>query len=282
MSASTILRTIRLGLFPLALAMFTLGVSRLVAQAEQSSAQIPPSGAPRDPLALAALTSALKALGGSQAFTAMSDLTVTGTCSGQSADGSPATATFKWVTAGREFLYENTTSAGKTYIASGHGHPWSSDSSGAVESLSPSAGSHDRTYFAPGLLLLKSFADQTALLTYIGTEQLNGLSVTHIQTERSHSGYLMPSTLEDWYFDPRTSLPVQYGYVVPSQQAENYVMHVAVQYNGFKAFGIIAAPSSLTFSIDGAPQPSTCSINSADSNTSPLPVWFDAPTGGSN
>jgi len=234
----------------------------------------------RDSNAIATLTSALAAMGGAPAYGGTSDLTISGSCESQQTDGSVASTSFKWITAGNEFLYVNSTSGGQTSMASGHGMPWATDVDGTVHQLYASTSSHDRAFFAPGLLLLTAINKGNAALRYVGVEQIPQGNAIHIQTQQTSAGYALPGTREDWYFDPNSHLPLQYTYTVPGQGAANYLAHITVNYSNWKSFGTVISPGTLTTALDSETQTTICSVSSLTINTHPDASVFNSANGG--
>ena len=95
------------------------GFSSLSATAQTPATPAPPK---RDPAAIAAVQSAIAALGGAVNLAAISDCTAKGTFQINPSD-TASSGTFVWQTAGSEFNYTTQTSSLHRIFVSGHGTP---------------------------------------------------------------------------------------------------------------------------------------------------------------
>jgi hypothetical protein len=226
---------------------------------------------------MAVLQSAIAAMGGPSAISAIQDATVQGTL--QNATGAAGqTIGFIWRTAGSEFRQEIQTNGATTRIyVSGHGSPRDLRR-GTWVSLPYHESRAVLPYQLPAVVLLSELNSPNYTISYVGPVTINGNSVIQVHT-CDESDFISHLVLpQEWYFDPASGLPVQVDFKIPSDTAANDPRSGSIQFSNFKIVNGIAVPFQL--SLQEGSGSATAIVSSVQFNSSIPASDFDPPSGG--
>jgi hypothetical protein len=227
----------------------------------------------RDQSAVEVVTQALSVMGGSAAWSQISSATVTGNCA-SSATQSAVSANFRWTTQGAEFRYETDTDNSGPIFLSAHGQPFIAAASGNV-SLSPEYRSRMLPFHLPGIPLQTALSDSTISIRLIGNEMLKGNPAIHVRIAQFRIFGIVRGAVQDWWFDPGSGLPIQVGYLIPSQ-ADGVYGNLTWSFDGWSTQGTLLLPYQLLQSVSGAFAMQSCTVNAVQTNTNPAASIFDA------
>lgn len=230
------------------------------------------SGARRDPSAIAVIQAAIAAMGGDAAVQGIKDSVVTGTIA--PTNGSlTRPASFTWKTLGTEFRYETTRELNRHIFVSGHGKPAVSRN-GHVRPVFYHVAEGCPSFHLAALMLSGKLADPSYSLLDAGQRSISGKTAVAVQTHANDSDPIATLTLQTWYFDATTALPLRVEYRVPEGTNALDLMNSAMEFADYRQTGIMAVPQSMTYSEEGVPL-QVFSISTVDFNVGLDPSEFD-------
>lgn len=222
------------------------------------------------------LLAAENAMGGPQAWIAIEDSTVQGTCvpaSQVGANPQPSNS-FRWIFAQNEFRFEAGAEGTSTVMLSGHGKPQALDSIG-TRSLTSESGALTRPYHLPGQVLATVLNDNRFRISFVGNEVSNGISTVHVQINHKLLHSDEPGSTQDWWFNSNSHLPLKVTFNVPGQEIQAY-LPFTYSFLSWSAQGGLLIPNVIAESMYPDRPLQTCSISQMQVNTNPAPSTFDA------
>jgi hypothetical protein len=227
----------------------------------------------RDAAAISTLQSAIAALGGTNAVTAIQDCILTGSIQNQNGTNTK----FTWTIAGSEFRIETTNGSGRTNVfLSGHGSPaWVLN--GNTSALNSYVARANLPFYLPPYVLLQELQNSVYTLKYVGAVQLNGTNViqVHISDDSDTMGTLV--TPQEWYFDSASFLPVRVQVREPANENPSNYSTATYDFSHFVSVNGVLVPYASSFSDDTTnevPTITTVTFNSGVSQS-----VFDPPQG---
>jgi hypothetical protein len=235
-------------------------------------------GPVRDPQAVATVQAGLTAMGGTATISQVQNSVVSGTSVDQPAQQNTAQS-FTWTYADKEFRNENNAASGGHVLVSNGGSPQDFHD-GAWTGLLPIAARTNLPYHIPALVLCSELNNPGYALIFLGSTTLNGTSAIHVQTrdDSDLTGHVF--TLQDWYFDSATGLPLRVEYQIPVSQNPSESLQASVDFSNFTIVSGILVPFQLTFS--EGPISFVATVASATFNTSTDPSQFAPSTRGAH
>jgi hypothetical protein len=228
----------------------------------------------RDPRAIEDLNHAVAAMGGQAAWSAVLDATVSGTCVLASEQGDSGPLLFRWTTAQNDFRYETDTANKGPVMLSGHGKPTIAGSR-SNRAVTYETAALLKPYHLPGEVLLSALSDLHYGSSTVGIETVEGLSSIHLRVVHYLTDALEPGSMQDWWLDATTYLPIKVTYNVPGQQIEAY-MPITFFYSAWGSEeGGIVLPHQLLQYEDSTLLIQTCAITKLKINTHPISTFFD-------
>jgi hypothetical protein len=103
-------------------------------------------------------------------------------------------------------------------------------------------------YHIPALALSAEVANPGYAFIFMGTATLNGTDVVHIQSRDDSDLVGHRFTVQDWYFDPTSALPVAVTYATPVSQNPGESLHQTMEYSNYKIVNGILVPFQLNVS----------------------------------
>jgi hypothetical protein len=199
----------------------------------------------RDSQALTALNDAISALGGTQLLRGGGSIAI-----GSETQGTE-TSQFIWKNSGEEFRYETTGSTGQpTIIVSGHGSPRASQQ-GQEVALPAEVRETDIPFLLTAYKLASLISDSNVSLTYLGMQTLNGNPSTAIRTWNTADQLVSRITLETWYFDPHSRLPIAVEYFAPNLARRGEGSYVTTYFSDYKEQNGMQIPFAVETQMDG-------------------------------
>jgi hypothetical protein len=228
----------------------------------------------RDSAAISALQSAITALGGSNAVSAIQDCILTGSLLNTNGTSN----NFNWTIAGSQFRIQTTTANGGTNVfLSGHGSPaWILN--GNTSALNSYMARANLPFYLPPYVLFQELNNSIYTLRYVGVVQLNGANVVqvHISDDSDSVGTLV--TPQEWFFDPVSFLPVRVQYREPANDSAADYTTATVDISQLVPFNGLLIPTTISYSDSVANE--TITIGSVTFNSGVSQNVFDPPQGG--
>lgn len=252
---------------------FALFGGSCITSAQTSQATAPPNDAVTQ-----ILTQALNAMGGSGAWSQVSDATVSGNCTSSSAGNTTAEppSTFLWiVTANNQFRYQSGKTGQGNALLSGTGSPLFATPS-ETKPLTAETGILLKPYHLPGMAFLQILNDQNYTASVVGQETVLNTTTIHIHV--MHRGIRAPEigSDQDWWLDASTYLPVAVTYLVPGQTMQSY-MPTSYYFSSWELETRgIAVPFSLLIETGAGFPSGICTINQVNINSQPVASLFTA------
>lgn len=209
------------------------------------------SAARKDASAVAVVQAAITAMGGDAAVMQVKDSVVTGTISPVK-DSPVKPASFTWKTLGPEFRYETRREANSYVFVSGHGKPAVSRN-GQVKRVFYHAARGCPPVHLAALVLSGQLADPNYSLIDAGQSVIYGKATLKVETKPNEADQIVPLTLQTWYFDATTGLPVRVEYQIPEATNAADLTNASMDFVDFRQDGGMAVPQSILYSEGGVP-----------------------------
>lgn len=230
----------------------------------------------RDPDATAIVVRAVAAMGG-PAISQIRDCRAEGAL--EAAEGSWLTSgSFVWKDAGSEFRYESTGKAGSSVYVSGQGRP-AALASGKTTKLNAHVSEANFSPHLAALVLLRAASDPRYKLVWIGLEPFGAGPAAHVRISLEIDEVTSVTTVQDWYLDPISGLPLRVEYRLPSNANALSFLKAAVEFSDFRMVSGVAVPFQIVFYEDGV-KVSVAKLSSVVFNSGLSPSEFAAPAGG--
>lgn len=241
--------------------------------------QVPPIQ--RDEQAIATIQAAIDAMGGSKAIAQVQTAVVQGSLafvSGTSAPSGTFVMLDQFTAQGHEFKDSFLSASTKQTLVSGHGTPGFA-ANGSVRQLTPAVTDSRLAVHIPAITLASILANAGYSITSVGTATLNGQTAIRIHMHIDSDLVQQTLSVQDWYFDASSGLPLRVEYRVPDTDSVLNFSSVAAQLSDFRVVQGITTPFHIAASLDGKPH-SVLSVSSVSYNKSVLSSDFDLPVGG--
>jgi hypothetical protein len=213
-------------------------------------------------------------MGGSAAWGAIQDWTITGTVS---VNGSQ-TATFSWIGAGVEFCLQTTTGGTVNQFLSGHGSP-ARINGGTVNSLNYFVSRANPPLYMPGVEFTQDLANSVLTIQYIGAATTHGVPSVqvHVSDDSDATGSLV--TPHDWFFDATTFMPLEVQFRIPPNEDASAYINGTLDFWQFQTVDGLVVPSQSSLTTDGGATKSFA-IGTPTFNSGVPSSTFDPPQGG--
>jgi hypothetical protein len=206
----------------------------------------PPPLPVRDTQAIAAIQTALGAMGGAGAIGVIQNAVVQGTSVATPDNGNGIT-NFTWTSAGNDFRYENDANAGSHVLVSNGGNPADQENDNWV-TIPSSIARANLPFHIPALVLFNELSNQNYTLTFVGQTTLNGVAAVQVNTSDNSDFIGQLVTPQQWYFDPKSGLPLRVVYRIPSfLDAQSYSTGT-IDFASYRAVSGVLVPFQLTIS----------------------------------
>ena len=237
----------------------------------------------RDPQAIALFQQSIAAMGSNVAATQVQTVVAQGSL--VSAPGSNApTGTFTWEDqfgpSGHEFA--STVQSGSTTqkFVSGHGSPGFISPSG-VHNLKPYVANSRLPVHLPVMVLAGLLANSSCNISSIVRTSLSGSPALQIKVHSDTDFITQITSVQTWYFDPITGLPLRIEYRVPDNSMPHKFAVFTADFSDFRTVQGLAVPFKIAIAEDGTPE-SIITLSSVAINSPISTADFDLPTGGVN
>jgi hypothetical protein len=248
-----------------------------------AAAQQPSSPAPTPPIrdlqAIGTIQHAISALGGSNAVSQIQSVIAQGSIlSGPNvADPSGNIILEDLFTAQiHEFRDSFQSSTVTQSFVSGHGSPGMS-SSGHVHSFTPHMALFRTATHIPIVVLSQMLANPSCNIEYAGTTTINGQAAIQVHLHIDTDILQQTFSVQDWYFDPATGLPLRLEYRLPGAGIPLQFASAAVDFSDFRPVQGVLFPFHLLSYRSGFVR-STISFSSITLNGPIASSDFDPPS----
>lgn len=247
--------------------------------AQDSTPTTPPSSttqsAPgaRDAAAVAVVEKSLAALGDVNAIAAIRAVVSTGTIVNV---GSSTQIPFRWEeqVSGNHFEFrQETTVNGMTRVfASGHGKPGFGQLGQPAMRLSGQVEIAAIPVHLPALVLLLELQDPVYSIQSVGGS--DSKQAIHVRIANTTDPVMQVFTQQDWYFDPRTFVPVRLEYRIPSVKNALHTLQSTCVYSSWVQKQGVQFPTTL-LGLRNGKQFATQTISSFQPNAATNSTDFD-------
>lgn len=230
----------------------------------------------RDPAAVAAIETAIAAMGGPMVGS-VSDSVAVGRAEtpGQSR-GRPGN--FVWKDSGEEFRREFAGPDGNQVFVSGHGRPAFSRGQ-SVRRLNYHVARANPPLHLPAVVLFRQLQNQGYSFELVGDDTWAGQPVTRVRTRLDSDIVGQLVTPQEWLFDQLTGLPLRVEYRVPRNNNAQKFTEGATEFSDFRPVAGVLVPHRLVGYLEGAQQV-VATLTAVSFNQGISPSEFDSPAGG--
>jgi hypothetical protein len=224
----------------------TLSVLFILSSSPRINSQQAATSPPRDPQALAAVQKAVAALGGT-ALTQIQDAAVQGTIQ---ILPTSANQTFSvvwedaWGKGAPSFRRESHVVGSASVLVSSNGQPYDLQG-GFTTKLPRHVALSCGAVHLPGIILAAQLNNSGYSFKFVETTTLNGQAAVHIQSALTTDPVASALTLQDWYFDPNSGLPLRVDYRVANSPDLLNPGVVTMQFANFQSVSGILIPFRL-------------------------------------
>ena len=200
----------------------------------------------RDPQAVASVQKAVNALGGA-ALSQIHDASVQGSIQILTSSKTESLTVLwedAWGTGAPAFRRESHLGASTSVLVSGNGQPVDSQS-GIATKVPKHVAFSCAAFHLPGVILAAQLNNAAYSFKLVEITAVNGLSAIHIQSALTTDQIASALSLQDWYFDPSSGLPLRVDYrIVNSPDLLNSGI-VSMQFASFQSVSGILVPFRL-------------------------------------
>jgi hypothetical protein len=229
------------------IALLLIFILAAVSAAAQQSSPPTDQSPQRDPQAVAAIQRAVSELGGA-ALSQVRDASVQASIQILPASSNQSFSVVwedAWGKGAAEFRRESHVGNSISVLVSGNGQPV--DSQGGIATKIPTLVSFScAAVHLPGIILAVQLNNAAYSFKFVETTALNGIQVAHIQSALTTDPIASALSLQDWYLDPVSGLPLRVDYrIVNSADLLNPGI-VSMQFASFQSTSGILVPFRLT------------------------------------
>jgi hypothetical protein len=120
-------------------------------------------------------------------------------------------------------------------------------------------------FHLPGVVLNSFLANTNYSLTLGSSAQVQGVLANHITVSLNTDSVTQIVTTEDWYFDPKSGLPLRVEFRLPDTNDAKSYTKAAADFSNYQSVNGILVPLSMTNAMNGVVN-STVSISNVQWN----------------
>jgi hypothetical protein len=233
----------------------------------------------RDPQSVAAIQNAIVAMGGASAIAQVQNTIAQGSVLPAQGSTTPiGSFTMKdhFGAQGHEFKDAFQSAALTQTLASGHGNPGLL-SNGHTKNLNPWSANSRLPVHLPAMILSGLLANANCNIISAGQATINGHTAIQIHFYVDTDIVQQTLSVQDWYFDPATGLPLRVEYRIPDTSNPTIFISAAADFSDFRPIKGVLFPFHILAYQDGKPQ-NLLAVTSVAINQSISSSDFDAPT----
>ncbi len=269
-------RYVLLSLFvPLLLAV-SLPAQQTAAPAPSPSAATAPQ---RDSKAIAVLQTAIAAMGGATAVGQLQNVIAQGSMVSAPSASDPAgnfTMEDLFTAQGHEFRDSFRSASLNQDFVSGHGTPGML-SNGRTKNFMPHMANSRLAVHLPMIVLAQFLANANCNITFVGQTTINGQAAVQVHFHVDMDIVRQTLSIQDWYFDPVTALPLRVEYRLPDASNALFFVNAAADLSDFRKVQGILFPFHILSYVDGKPR-DVLTFSSVVVNQPVASTDFDVPT----
>ena len=243
--------------------------------------QVSPIVTQRDPEALSVIQKAIAAMGGPAAVAQVQSVVAQGTMAA-APDADAPTGNFTWedqiTLSGHEFNDTFQSGSGTQHFLSGHGSPGLVTNTG-VRKFKPHVGNFRVPVHLPAVVLTSLLANPNCNIGLATQATLNGQTVVQIHLHIDTDMLQKSLSVQDWYFDPATGLPLRMEYRVPDANLPDKFAIADADFSDFRVVQGLAIPFEILVTEDGSLR-NILTLSSVAINPAVSTADFDLPSGG--
>jgi hypothetical protein len=210
----------------------------------------------RDPQAVAAIQNALAAMGGASAIAQVQTVIAQGSmlpAQGSAIPSGNFTMEDQFTGQAHEFKDAFQSPAITQTLASGHGNPGLL-SNGHTKNLNPWSTNSRLPVHLPAIILSGLLANANCNITSVGQATINGQAAIQVHFHIDTDIVQQTLSIQDWYFDPATSLPIRVEYRIPDTSNPTIFISAAADFSDFRPVQGVLFPFRLLAYQDARPQ----------------------------
>lgn len=230
----------------------------------------------RDPQAVAAIQQAIAAMGGQNAAAQIQTVVAQATLTPTRGSADPlGSVVFEdaFTSQGHEFKDSFRSANLVQSFVSGHGAP-GVVSNARIRKFTPHIALFRQATHLPIVLLSQVLANANCSIEFVGSTNLNGVAAIQIHLHVDTDILQQTLSVQDWYFDPVTGLPLRMEYRLPDSANALYFVPAACDFSDFRPVQGILFPFRIVSYRDGIAQ-NTLSFDSVSLNQAVASSDFD-------
>ena len=255
--------------------LFSLS-SAVLAQTQQPSAG---TNVQRDPQAVSVLQQAIVAMGTPKAVAQVQSVIVQGSSvpvSGSVDPSGTVTMEDSFSSQGHEFRDALQSGAATQIFASGHGIP-GMNSHGRTKNFPPQMANARLPVHLPAIVLAQFLANTDCNLSFVGQATVNGQTAVQIHLHIDTDIAQQTLSVQDWYFDPSTGLPLRVEYRLPDSTNPLFFVNAAADLSDYRPVQGVLFPFRILSYADSRPR-DLLTLSSVVVNPPVSAADFDLPT----
>lgn len=259
-------------------ARLVLSFVLIFASSPRLNSQLTTAPAQRDPQAVAAIQNALAAMGGASAIAQIQNVIAQGSmlpAQGSTIPVGSFTMEDQFGAQGHEFKDAFQSAALTQTLVSGHGSPGLL-SSGHTKNINPWAANSRLPIHLPVMILSGLLANVNCNIA-AGKTTINGQAAIHIQFHIDTDIVQQTLSIQDWYFDPATALPLRVEYRIPDTSNPSLFISAAADFSDFRPVQGVLFPFRIVAYQEGNSK-NVMTITSVSVNQPLASTDFDLPT----
>jgi len=234
---------------------FVLSFLLVLGSSPRLKSQLSTATPQRDTQAVGAIQNALAAMGGASTMAQVHNVIVQGSM--LPAQGNTPIGSFtmkdQFGAQVHEFKDSFQSAALTQTFVSGHGKPGLL-SNGHTKNFNPWTANFRLPVHLPGIILKGLLADTNCNIAFAGQTTINGLATIHIQFHIDTDIVQQTLSVQDWYFDPSTTLPLRVEYRIPDSSDPLLFISAAADFSDFRPVQGVLFPFRIASFEDGKPQ----------------------------
>jgi hypothetical protein len=233
----------------------------------------------RDPQAMAAIQNTLAAMGGASAIAQVQNVIARGSmlpAQGSTIPVGSFTMEDQFGAQSHEFKDSFQSAALTQTLASGHGNPGLL-SNGHTKNFNLWSANSRLPVHLPAMILSGLLANANCNITSAGQTTINGQAAIHIQFHVDTNIVTQTLSIQDWYFDPATGMPLRIEYRIPDTSNPSLFISAAADFSDFRPVQGVLFPFRVVAYQEGNSK-NVMTITSVSVNQPLASTDFDLPT----
>jgi len=241
--------------------------------------QQPPTPPQRDPQAVTTIQNAVAAMGGANAIAQVQSVIAQGSSVPAPGISDPSGNVMMedlFSAQGHEFKDAFQSPSLTQTLVSGHGNPGLL-SNGHTKNFNPWSATARLPVHLPAMILTGLLANANCSIASAGQTTINGRAAIQIHFHIDTDIVQQTLSIQDWYFDPSTGLPLRVEYRIPDTFNPTIFIGASADFSDFRPVQGILFPFHLVSYVDGKPR-DVLTFSTLTLNQPVASADFDLPT----